>query len=209
MTARKKQKEETYQKILHAAYQIFSEEGYEKASVNDICRIAGVTKGAVYFHFQSKEDILFTLIDLYLEKEKELFFTLNRYDENLEDSIRRMVEGIISFYLQNMHNSRFFLEFFALASRNDVVKQKCEKMYHDWHQIIEGFLHDGIARGVIAADLKVSEATTLQISLMQGMFMQLRLNNLEGKTEALIDEMIRLFSMYVKPADNKTAPCEK
>ncbi|UQX05315.1 ScbR family autoregulator-binding transcription factor [Streptomyces sp. RerS4] len=43
--------------ILSAAAKIFEERGYQAATISEILTTAGVTKGALYFHFQSKEDL--------------------------------------------------------------------------------------------------------------------------------------------------------
>lgn len=57
--ARNKYPEETYQKIVDVALQLFMTKGYEKTSLNDIIsQLGGLTKGAIYYHFKSKEDIL-------------------------------------------------------------------------------------------------------------------------------------------------------
>ncbi|WP_331719165.1 ScbR family autoregulator-binding transcription factor [Streptomyces sp. NBC_00158] len=47
----------TRQAILSAAAKIFEERGYQAATISEILAAAGVTKGALYFHFQSKEDL--------------------------------------------------------------------------------------------------------------------------------------------------------
>ncbi|MFE2551124.1 ScbR family autoregulator-binding transcription factor [Streptomyces sp. NPDC059355] len=47
----------TRQAILSAAAKIFEEHGYQAATISQILGEAGVTKGALYFHFQSKEDL--------------------------------------------------------------------------------------------------------------------------------------------------------
>jgi AcrR family transcriptional regulator len=47
----------TRQTILKAAAKVFEERGYQAATISEILTVAGVTKGALYFHFQSKEDL--------------------------------------------------------------------------------------------------------------------------------------------------------
>ncbi|CAL9674847.1 A-factor receptor protein (plasmid) [Streptomyces sp. enrichment culture] len=47
----------TRRTILLAAAKVFEERGYQAATITEILRTAGVTKGALYFHFQSKEDV--------------------------------------------------------------------------------------------------------------------------------------------------------
>jgi AcrR family transcriptional regulator len=52
---------ETRQRILDVALDLFVEQGYEKTSLREIAERVGVTKAALYYHFQSKEDIITTL----------------------------------------------------------------------------------------------------------------------------------------------------
>ena len=57
--ARNKYPEETVEKILTAAMRLFLEKGYEKTTIQDIVdQLGGLTKGAVYHHFKSKEEIM-------------------------------------------------------------------------------------------------------------------------------------------------------
>ena len=55
--ARNKYPEETVQKILDIAGRLFMEKGYDRTSIQDIVNELGMSKGAVYHHFQSKEEI--------------------------------------------------------------------------------------------------------------------------------------------------------
>jgi len=57
-SARSLQSEETASKIFHQAMRLFLEKGYHGTSIGDITKSAGITIGAVYWHFKSKEDLL-------------------------------------------------------------------------------------------------------------------------------------------------------
>lgn len=62
--ARNKYPEETVKKILDAAEELFMTRGYEQTTMQDIVdRLGGLTKGAVYHHFKSKEDILMAVFE--------------------------------------------------------------------------------------------------------------------------------------------------
>ena len=57
--ARNKHPEETVNLILDVAFRLFMEKGYEHTSIQDIInQLGGLSKGAIYHHFKSKEDIL-------------------------------------------------------------------------------------------------------------------------------------------------------
>lgn len=49
-------------KILVTASHLFVQKGYEKTSMQDIAQTAGISKGAIYHHFQSKSDIIFAVL---------------------------------------------------------------------------------------------------------------------------------------------------
>jgi len=55
--------EETQGKILDAAEAIFSEQGFEKTQLEEIAARAGYTRGAIYAHYDSKEDLFLALMD--------------------------------------------------------------------------------------------------------------------------------------------------
>jgi TetR/AcrR family transcriptional regulator, cholesterol catabolism regulator len=55
-------KHEREQEILQAARDVFSERGFEKASIDDIAERVGIGKGTVYLHFSSKEELLVALM---------------------------------------------------------------------------------------------------------------------------------------------------
>ena len=65
--ARNKHPEETVEKILDVSMRLFSEKGYEHTTIQDIVDALGMSKGAIYHHFKSKEDILDRLNDRYYE----------------------------------------------------------------------------------------------------------------------------------------------
>lgn len=59
------QREDTRRKILESAAGVFSEKGFYGSVVDDIVRASGTSKGAVYFYFDSKEQIFLSLVDEY------------------------------------------------------------------------------------------------------------------------------------------------
>lgn len=62
-SSRAPQREETRRKILESAAQVFSEKGFYGAVVDDIVKASGTSKGAVYFYFESKEQIFLSLVE--------------------------------------------------------------------------------------------------------------------------------------------------
>ena len=59
------QREDTRRKILESAAKVFSEKGFYGSVVDDIVKASGTSKGAVYFYFESKEQIFSSLVEEY------------------------------------------------------------------------------------------------------------------------------------------------
>lgn len=59
------QREDTRRKILASAERVFAEKGFYRSVVDDIVRASGTSKGAVYFYFDTKEQIFVSLVDEY------------------------------------------------------------------------------------------------------------------------------------------------
>ena len=74
MTAR----QDTRDRILDVARELFSEQGYEKTSLREIADRLGFTKAALYYHFQSKEQLLFALVEPMDELVDAFFLALER-----------------------------------------------------------------------------------------------------------------------------------
>ena len=69
----KEDAEKTRQAVIESALDVFSEKGYAKATFDEIAARAGFTKGAVYWYFRNKADLVSALIVEYMErKRKEL-----------------------------------------------------------------------------------------------------------------------------------------
>lgn len=68
---RKEQARQTEQAILRSAMELSRQKPFDKVSVRDICHEAGITTGAFYHHFKSKEEMLlrgFAPLDVYMEE---------------------------------------------------------------------------------------------------------------------------------------------
>ena len=90
--------EETRERILAVAGKAFAESGYQGASLNEIIRATGLTKGGFYFHFPSKEALALAVI---AEKEDEmrtqLLDAISRHPRAL-DRLVAMLHGICDVY---------------------------------------------------------------------------------------------------------------
>ncbi len=113
--ARNKHPEETVQLILDVAFRLFIEKGYEHTSIQDIINnLGGLSKGAIYHHFKSKEDILVAVTDMMTSESNQMLAVIrDRSDlsgkEKLKtifrESIIRPVQNDIFTVAPDFHNN--------------------------------------------------------------------------------------------------------
>ena len=113
--ARNKHPEETVRLILDVSFRLFVEKGYEHTSIQDIIdNLGGLSKGAIYHHFKSKEEILVAVTDrITAESNQMLAVIRDRLDlsgkEKLKtifrESINRPVQNDIFTVAPDFHNN--------------------------------------------------------------------------------------------------------
>lgn len=72
--------EQTIENIINSASELFLEKGFEKISMIDIANNAGISKGAIYHHFKSKDEII--------------SYVLKKQEDNMENSLKQYLETI-------------------------------------------------------------------------------------------------------------------
>lgn len=97
-------KKNTKQEILEVALDLFSRNGYEATSMSDISNAVGIRKASLYAHFESKQDILDSLLVYIDEKYKKHSIFSNFNFENLNDNPSFIVEEVkkqVSYIVNN------------------------------------------------------------------------------------------------------------
>ena len=83
LTPRKEQAIATRLKIFDTAVELFEKKGYDRVSINDICKKAGVSTGAFYHYFKSKDQVL-----------REKFLEIDDFTRDLMEDISDMNNAI-------------------------------------------------------------------------------------------------------------------
>lgn len=104
--------EERRQRILDVAAQLITHYGYDKTTVSDIAREAGISKGAIYLHFESKEALFEALILRELQTYTELW--LDRLEA---DEAGGTMAGLYKNSLYAMNSSPFMSALFRQDAR--------------------------------------------------------------------------------------------
>jgi AcrR family transcriptional regulator len=147
MSPRHDVSEERRSQILDAATQVFSKKGFDHARMDDIVEETGLSKGALYWYFKSKDDIIFGIIDRIFQHEfKELQDVLQNAPSAAE-GLRIFSDVAIKDIRNMLRLLPIAYEFLALAFRNKNVQRALKSYMNSYMNILVPLIQRGIDTG--------------------------------------------------------------
>jgi AcrR family transcriptional regulator len=197
--AKRRRREETRQKLLDAAFSVFAHNGFERATVDEIVREAGYSKGAFYVHFESKEDLFWAMLEERISGVQETLREAVDIDLPVAENQRRILEAIFALDREDPAWPALFMEFAAHAGRNPKVRDRLGEMYRRWHIFTVQLLTTAKEAGKVRKDLDVEFTASAIIALMEGTLIQSRLTPDDVRPQALIEPLSELLAAWLEP----------
>lgn len=163
--------QETRSRILAAAEQSFAERGYDVTSVDSICRVAGVSKGAFYHHFPSKGSVFVALLNAWLTDLDRQFAAAQTGGESVPRQVAEMAAGVNEIYHVAGIKWNILLEFWAKSKADSEVARSTVEMIRRY----QGFFQQMLERGVSEGSLRMNDsnlAATVMLSVVLGLLLQ-------------------------------------
>ena len=118
-------KEDAKRRIVEAAMDVIAERGCDQMTIDDVAKKLGVTKGAVYWYFKSKEELIAAVLKKFqIDIERTTFDSF--YNRPIEEVFSKIFER---FSLTDDRQRAIFVEMFALAARNTDVRHATREYY--------------------------------------------------------------------------------
>ncbi|MEO8357882.1 MAG: TetR/AcrR family transcriptional regulator [Chloroflexota bacterium] len=161
--------EETRAKIIESAIRLFSSRGYTAASVDDICTEAGISKGAFYHHFESKQALFLALLDGWL-KTIDNSIEASR-DKTAPETFMQMTEAFPYIFATAGEGLPMFLEFWLQASRDEKVWQASVAPYRRYQKHFTSLIKKGVDEGSFV-EVNPELTSRMIISTAMGLLLQ-------------------------------------
>lgn len=147
---------DTRSRILQAAKHVFAQEGYERATIDAIASAVGLTKGAVYWHFQSKSDLFLALLEEQIysalavtpEAAKQAF-----EHSNPQTGVAKVLARQLQRITSNPEWCRLYMEFMVQSRDPEIQKVLVNPECRDREVPILQMLRQLQAEGKLAADV--------------------------------------------------------
>jgi AcrR family transcriptional regulator len=180
------------ERLLDAAVHVFAERGYRAATVEDIASAAGVTKGAVYWSFKSKEDLFFALIDERVDRRvRELMGVTENAPREIETA-PLISRGISSFVDEQQALILLLQEYWAVAVRDEELRERYLQRQHDLRDHLANALEARHRTTGVRLTVPAGALATGIIALASGLAQE-RIADPEAVPEELLGELLSLL----------------
>jgi AcrR family transcriptional regulator len=156
---------------MNAAQDLFSRSGFESASVSEICQLAGISKGAFYHHFPSKQSVFMELLTEWLGGLDQALEALRGDQSKVPESLMQMSEILPTIIKAAEGRLPIFLEFWVHATRDPEVWKAAVAPYQKYKEFFVQMMGEGISAGSIAGIDKETAAMAV-MSMAIGLLLQ-------------------------------------
>jgi len=158
--------------ILAAAMTCFSRQGYHATSMDDVVRESGLSVGAIYSYFPSKEDLFLSLCDDRADQTLAYLNDLFRRPGPMADKTQAAVDYFFDLLSDELLSlARVSVEFMSEAARSERVKARQERRCESVRQFMRWLLTEEQREHEVRDDVDVEAAAELMMMLNEGILL--------------------------------------
>lgn len=140
--------------VTRAAVELFATQGYANTSVQQVVEAAGVTKGALYHYFKSKDDLLFGIYERLLSLQTDHLDTIVERGAPTAETLRAVCVDVIETSVDHLlEGTVFFRSAHMLSAPRQQEVTARRRAYHDK---FAGLIEAGQAEGLYRTDVPVA-----------------------------------------------------
>lgn len=182
----------TRQRIIDAAVICFTESGYDKTGVAKLCRAAGVSKGAFYHYFPSKQALFLELLNQWLAGLDAKMLAIRAQSADIPTALTQIAATMRQVFEAGRGQLPMFLAFLNQAARDRAIWHAVNAHYQRYHQVFADIIQAGIQEGSIA-DIDPEIAAKTLVSLGVGLVLQGTLNTGDADWGIVTEKGIQLL----------------
>ena len=138
------------QRLLAEATRLFAERGFDRTSVQEIVEAAGVTKGALYHYFGSKDDLLHEVYARVLRMQTARLERIAAGPEPVADRVRHAAADVVVSSIENLDDTKIFFRSMHQLSPDKQRAVRAER--RRYHERFRALLEEGRRAGAFRPD---------------------------------------------------------
>ena len=196
---REKNKEFTKNLLIEAAMELFKKQEYQKTTIEEIVRAAGVSKPTFFAYFKSKEQILY---EFDLQQLKTFEFTMKSQLNNHDDLLINLRKAIV-YMADNLHTTSMITQnMLHLLTINEDYKRLLSDMFVMFQTVTKEIIDYGQQHKIVIMDITSEEIATDIVNIYVGSLVTWVLSNgaasLEVHMGNTLDHFLSAINIKIK-----------
>lgn len=194
-------REDSIQRLSQAAFQLIVMKGYHATTLQEIAEAVGMTKGAIFFYFTSKERLLLHLLDI---AEEHIVDSLAAHLNSAEGTALDKI--VAYFHFGSWHGIERPYELLCLIQisiefrhRSDAIGKRIVAIYNRIYRVLEEIIEAGRARGELPKDLPTREIASTVVATHDGMMLEYHRREIDGEKLVRVVRTVFLQGLGLKP----------
>ena len=187
--------------IIEKSFVLFLKKGLKEASLNDILSTCGVSKGAFYHHYKSKDELIIEVLNRFFFsyfKKQDVDYSNNTFEDKISTLIKAFIEPYneIAILLGEKHISAYFRFLFQVVNLYPNIRYRVNK-----HFYTKGYyLYQIIEQAKLSGEIKVEVdskniarqllSTIIGVLVLEGIY---DIRKINIRFEQIISEYIKLI----------------
>lgn len=190
--AKNNSKENTRNRIINSAKILFSEQGYQKTTIVDISKQAGLSEAALYEYFQGKEDLLLTIPDLWVS---ELLRDLDEQLFGIQGAVNKL-RKYLWWYLRRVEQAPLDAKivYLFLKTNANFLSTEVYANVKKFYSYIVDIFEEGRKSGEMKPDLDPRIARDIFVGTMDHIITRWLLKDM---SYSLFDQLDKTFNLIV------------
>jgi AcrR family transcriptional regulator len=199
---RQRRAQETRELLLDAARRVFAAKGFGEATIDDVAVAAGASKGAVYHHFATKEELFKHLVG---RDDLREFLQLEQAVQQAS-TLPEVLDAVVGAWLGHYRAPEFMpllLEFRLQALRQAWFKEMLGRFQQAFREMLAGLLEVAKRHQLTRADLDPHQTAVIVFGLLDGVCLAWAIDpdtiDLDAMRTGLLDSLARI----IQPTDTR------
>ncbi|MBN1267287.1 MAG: TetR/AcrR family transcriptional regulator [Anaerolineales bacterium] len=160
--------EERRAQILEAAAEVFTRAGFAGARMDDIAEQASLSKGSLYWYFDSKEDIIMGILDAMVSGEFSVLQELNTQPLSAEEKLVCIMKYAVDDLVSMEPMLPIMFEYWGLIQRQKKIRDRLGSYYKEMFAVMAPIIKQGVDSGEFRP-VDVDEVVIAMGAVFEGM----------------------------------------
>lgn len=195
---REAKREQTKERLIEATKLLILEKGCDRLTLNDIMERAELSKGGIFHHVRSKDDLLIRILEERVEETNRQFIAARKRERSFEAPFRSIADSIPELENPDDAGNRVFVHLLGRSGRPE-VRDALRHFYEQTLNLSRQWIVSGQEAGVIPASVDADKSAELFVLLSLGLRVRGALLAGDGGNAFDARDFIGLIERWLQP----------